>query len=305
MEVWCWRRLSSTRPRPIQASTAVAIGTAKGDLDAAIAVAARARRTRTSSVATARDSVSLAQAAVDELAEDPDVTVEFTALGQALAARDRAQAAFDDLQASTGPTIPQGEVVFAPNLPARVRQAVTSLGPISASGGVEGASVAVGDELVTLSAGDLVVSMTVRASERDLVRVGMGVELLDEQSNIAYPATIASIADTQTSGSDGQPGFAMVIAPDAALPDDASGLNVRVTITAASTETATLVVPIAAVSSAADGSTNVSILPVGAPTDADPVIVAIMAGISADGFVSIEPVSPGTLVEGDRVVVGR
>jgi len=290
-------------------STPAAVDAAQGDLDAAIAAAAEARRTRTSTVAAALDSVTLAQAAVDELAKDPDVSAEFTALGQALAARDRAQATFDALQNSTGAIIPQGEVVFAPSLPARVQQAVTTLGPIGADtqpGAVDGGqTAAAGAELATLAAGDLVVSMTLRAGDRGLVRVGMGVELLDEQSNTNYPATITSIADAQTTGNDGQAGFAMVITPDAPLPDDLSGINMRVTITAASTETPTLVVPVAAVSSAADGSTNVSILPAGAASDADPVIVPVIAGISADGFVSIEPAVAGGLAEGDRVVVGR
>lgn len=289
-------------------ATPADVDAAYGELVAADAAAGDARRNHTSSVAAARDSVTLAQSAVDELNKDPDVTVEFSALGQATEARDRAQTSFDTLQASTGATIPQGEVVFAPSLPARVQQAVTTLGPIGGDtqpGQFDGAQPAGGAELATLAAGDLVVSMTLRASDPGLVRVGMAVELLDEQSNITSPATITAIADTQTTGNDGQPGFPMLITPDAALPADASGLNVRVTITAASTETPTLVVPVAAVSSAADGSTNVSILPAGAAADADPVIVSITAGISADGFVSIEPVTAGSLVEGDRVVVGR
>ncbi len=290
------------------AATAADVDAADGALVAANVAAADARRNRTSSVAAARDSVTLARSAVDQLNKDPDVTVEFSALGQAIGARDRAQGSFDTLQASTGATIPQGEVVFAPSLPARVQQAVTTLGPIGGDtqpGQVDGAQPTGGGELATLAAGDLVVSMTLRASDRGLVRVGMAVELLDEQSNITTPATITAIADTQSTGNDGQPGFPMVITPDTALAADASGLNVRVTITAASTETPTLVVPVAAVSSAADGSTNVSILPAGAAADADPVIVPVIAGISADGFVSIEPVTAGSLAEGDRVVVGR
>lgn len=289
-------------------ATPADVDAAQGELDAANAAAAEARRNRTSAIAAARDSVTLAQSAWDELNKDPDVRVEFTALGQALAARDRAQAALDGLEATTGATIPQGEVVFAPSLPARVQQAVTTLGPVGGDtqpGGLDGATTTGGGDLATLAAGDLVVAMTLRAGDRGLVRVGMAVELLDEQSNVTYPATITSIADTQTTGNDGQPGFDALITPDTPLPDDSFGLNVRVTITAASTETATLVVPVAAVSSAADGSTNVSILPLGATADVEPSIVAVVAGISADGFVSIEPVTPGALSEGDRVVVGR
>ncbi len=281
---------------------------AQADLDATNAAAGDARRNRTSTVAGARDAVTLAQSAVDALNKDPDVTVESKALAGALAARVRAQQALDDLQASTGAIVPKGEVVFAPSLPARVQQAVTSLGPLGASpqpGGLDGSSAGDGNQLATLAAGDLVVSMTLPVSERGLVRVGMAVELLDEQSNITYPAKIVAIADTPATGSDGQLGLPIVITPDTPLPDDLSGINLRVTVTAASTETATLVVPVAAVSSAADGSTNVSILPNGGGTKADPVIVPVVAGISADGFVSIKPVTAGALVEGDRVVVGR
>ncbi len=281
---------------------------AQTDLDAANAAAGDARRSRTSTVAGARDAVTLAQSAVDALTAAPEVTVESTALAQALARRDHARQALDDLQASTGAIVPQGEVVFAPSLPARVQQAVTSLGPLSGSpqpSNLDGSSTGNGNQLATLAAGDLVVSMSLPVSERGLVKVGMAAGLLDEQSNITYPANITSIADTPATGSDGQLGVPIVITPDTALPDALSGINVRVTVTAASTETATLVVPVAAVSSAADGSTNMSILPRGASANADPVIVPVVAGISADGFVSIEPVTAGALVEGDRVVVGR
>jgi multidrug efflux pump subunit AcrA (membrane-fusion protein) len=79
-------------------------------------------------------------------------------------------------------------------------------------------------------------------------------------------------------------------------------VNLRVTITAAATDGEVLVVPLAAVSSAADGSTRVSIL---GSANGSPVEVAVTAGLSADGFVAIEPVEPGSLAAGDLVVVGR
>jgi hypothetical protein len=283
------------------------IAVAQHEFDTATAAAAEARRNRTSTVAGARDAVMLAQTAVDDLNRDPDVTLEFVALGQAMAAKDRALAAFETLQATTGATVAQGEVVFAPTLPARVQQSATSLGPIGASSQInpDGSAPSGAGDLATLAAGDLVVSMTLRAGDRGLVRVGMGVELLDEQSNVTYPATISTIADTQATGSDGQQGYSMVVAPDESLPNELAGVNIRVTITAASTDIPTLVVPLAAVSSAADGSTNVSVLPAGSAPGAEPVIVTIVAGLSADGFVSIEPVTAGALVEGDKVIVGR
>lgn len=287
-------------------ATASDIAAAEGDVDIAFAAVGDAQRSGDSAVAAANDAVVLARAARQALDEPPDVTAEYVALGQALGARDQAQVRLDELQGSVGPTVAQGEIVFAPNLPARVQQIVTSLGPVGADGASDqpGATTASND-LATLAAGDLVVAMTLRSSDRELVRVGMAVELLDEQTNTPHPATITAIADTQTTGTDGQPGFATVITPTEPLPDGLSGANLRVTITAASTEIATLVVPIAAVSSAADGSTNVSIIPAGSSPSAAPTVVPIKAGLSADGFVSIEPVTAGALNEGDKVVVGR
>jgi hypothetical protein len=287
-------------------ATASDVAAAEGDVDTALAAVGDAQRSGDSAVASANDAMVLERAARQVLDEPPDVTAEYMALGQALGARDKAQARLDELQASVGPTVAQGEIVFAPNLPARVQQIVTTLGPVGADRASDQPGVtAASNDLATLAAGDLVVGATLRSSDRELVRVGMAVELLDEQTNTAYPATISSIADTQSTDADAQPGFVTVITPTEPLPDSLSGANLRVTITAASTEIATLVAPLAAVSSAADGSTNVSIIPEGSSPSAAPTVVPIKAGLSADGFVSIEPVRARALNEGDKVVVGR
>ena len=254
-----------------------------------------ARRSGASSVANAADAVKLAEASLAE-ATNPDTTAEYIALGQALAARDTATAALETLQATTGPTVAQGEIVFMPALPARVRTTVTALGSIdttneSTSGGI-----------VELSGGALLVSMTLRADEVALIRVGMPVELLDEQTSITYPATITNIADNATTGPDGTSGHQATITPDTSLPAELTGTNLRVTIDAASSDTETLVVPITAISSAADGTTTVAVLAGGSR---EPIPVQVTTGISADGFVAIEPADPADLHDGDKVVVGR
>lgn len=205
-------------------------------------------------------------------------------------------------RAITGPTVARGEIVFVPSLPARVRSAVTVLGPVGASGSDPTQSAGSSSQLVELSAGDLIVTMRLRADERALVRAGTAVELLDEQTNVTYAATLSTVAETPTMGSDGQLGYRAEIVADEPLPAELAGVNLRVTIRAASTDTPTLVVPITAISSAADGTTSVSVL---APGATDPVLVGVNAGLSADGFVAIEPVEPNGLTAGDRVVVGR
>lgn len=281
------------------------IDTAAADVDTAQRALDEARRNGDSAISAAGDAVTLAQSALDELTADPDVALEYTALGQAITVRDRAHATLDALRSSTGPTVPLGEIVFAPSLPARVQAAVTVLGPVgtgsneAASPGTEGTG---GGDLATLAAGELVVSMTLRADQVALARVGMAVELFDERTSVTYPATITEIADTATTGTDAQSGHAVTITSDSPLPDGLSGVNLRVTITAASTETETLVVPLAAVSSGADGSTNVSLL---TPNADEPTVVAVVTGLSADGFVAIEPVIAGTVDAGDLVVTGR
>jgi hypothetical protein len=49
----------------------------------------------------------------------------------------------------------------------------------------------------------------------------------------------------------------------------------------------------------------VSVLPSDAGPGAEPVAVAVTTGLSADGFVAVEPVNPDSLAAGDQVVVGR
>ena len=158
------------------------------------------------------------------------------------------------------------------------------------------------DSLVTIASGELLVESLMRPADMDLLRVGMPVELLDESTKNAYPATIASIAGDAAVGTDGEVGHLTVIEPVTPLSDAATGSNLRVTITTATTAGNSLIVPLAAISSSPDGTTRVSLLP--AP-DETPIEVDVVAGISADGFVAIEATDPGALVEGDLVVVGR
>jgi peptidoglycan hydrolase-like protein with peptidoglycan-binding domain len=281
-----------------------------GELDQARLAASQAqaqldqiiRRTQ-DAVDAAKEALWTAALALNEATAGGDTTSAQAQLDTAVEARARAQAAVDAREAASGATVAQGEIVFVPTLPARVQQAATTLGALD-SDATDGTG-STSDSLVKLAAGDLVVTMSLRPDQIGLVRVGMDAELLDEQTNTTYPAAISEIADTAVTGVDGQTGHPIVLTTVEALPDTLSGANLRVTITAASTETATLVVPLAAVSSTANGSTEVSILPARAAADAEPVAVAVTTGLSADGFVAVEPADADALSVDDVVVVGR
>jgi multidrug efflux pump subunit AcrA (membrane-fusion protein) len=287
-------------------------GASAADRDAAAAalvaaqnVLAAAKRTGDDAIAAANDQVRVATAQLNEATRTTEVTAARATLTAAEQARDRAAEQFLQAVTASGPTVPLGEVVFVPTMPARVLSGVTALGaPDSGGGGFDGGagSGGGGSELVRLAAGDLVVGTSVRTSDEGFVRIGMPVELLDETTDTTYPATLTSIADSATVDQTGQLGRAAIITPDTPLPSSLAGVNLRVTITAAASDGEVLVVPLAAVSSTADGTTRVSVLPAGA---VDPVDVEVRAGISADGFVAIEPVRPDTIRPGDRVVVGR
>jgi peptidoglycan hydrolase-like protein with peptidoglycan-binding domain len=255
-------------------------------------------------IAAASDALTVARTQLSEANAGTAVAAARTARDEAVAVRDAAATVLWEASVASGPSVPLGEVVFVPSMPARVRSTVSVLGPVgSGGGGSEAGGVSSsGGGLVALEAGGLVVTTSVRSGDEGLVRVGMPVELLDETTNTTYAATVGSIAADATVDATGVLGRASVIVPDDELPVSLTGVNLRVTVTAAASEGPVLVVPLAAVSAGADGATRVSVLGPGA---VDPVEVPVTAGLSADGFVAVEPVTPGGLVEGDLVVVGR
>lgn len=277
--------------------------TAPGELDAANLAIAQAgarlddtRRATADAVTTAEETLYVATIAYNEtVAADTDAHAQAD-LDAATTQRDQATANLAAVQAANGPTVAQGEIVFMPTMPARVIAATTTLGPISAV-----PTTTAGRGLVELAGGGLIVTTSIRPGDIGLVRAGMDAEILDETTAITYPATITSIAPDAANGADGQLGYPTVITPLDPLPDTLTGANVRVTITTAATETPELVVPLAAVSSAADGATRVSVVsdPNGVTVD-----VEVDAGLSADGFVAVTPINPDALHEGDLVVVG-
>ena len=307
---------STSTDQPLTSvATQADIDQAKVALTQAQAAYDDAVRVDQSAIASAADQVKVAKLTLSEAQAPPDLSGATTARDNAKQAHDAAVAAYAAVLAGSGPTVAQGEVVFAPSLPARVQSAVTSLGALDAGGAGEAASgggraVASGggaaapsaSGLVTLAAGRLVVATTLHPGDVGLVRTGMGVELLDETTSTAYQASVSAISARLTAGSDGQLGYAAVVAADPALPASLAGANVRVTITAAATSGEVLVVPLAAVSSSSGGQTRVSLLRSGS---SEPVDVAVTAGLSADGFVAVDPVAGASLAPGDEVVVGR
>lgn len=248
-------------------------------------------------VASADSALVSANDALADVIAAPDVSAERLAVDQAATAVERATEHLADLEAVSGAVVPYGEVVFVPELPARIDEVSAIVGQSAGgSGDPPGGSAS----LATVASPTLRATVSIPQASRDLVREGTEVDMLDELTGETVAGAVSSIGEhIETSATSGQPGYPAVIEAD--LPEEWSGRNVRVTFTAASTDHEVLVVPSAAVSSAADGATRVQVERI----DGTVATVAVIAGLLADGFVEVAPVDDGALGEGERVVIGE
>ncbi|SEN73294.1 peptidoglycan-binding protein [Nonomuraea pusilla] len=186
-----------------------------------------------------------------------------------------------------GTSIPPGEVVFLPKLPARVEK-------VSVKPGQQ-----VEKEIATVTGSAFAVTGSVEATESDLLRVGMAASI-ELDSGKTYKATLTAVGDqARTPGAEAPPNGAQpVLLTPASMKGLKAGTAVTARVTVGATEEPVLVVPVAAVVTAADGRARVQ---VEYATDRTRE-VEVRTGLTADGNVEVTGVT-GALKEGDRVVV--
>uniref|UniRef100_A0AAU2JQH9 Peptidoglycan-binding protein n=1 Tax=Streptomyces sp. NBC_00049 TaxID=2903617 RepID=A0AAU2JQH9_9ACTN len=204
-----------------------------------------------------------------------------------------------------GPKLPAAEVVFLQSFPARVDSVAAKVG-----GEATGTAM-------TLSAGKLLVQAYVPEYQKDLIRPGRAAEIYSEVTGTSAKGEVTLVSDKRSTagspadqakggagapaqGGQGATGWLVEITPSTPLKADLTGQDVRVTVTAASTDGKALVVPITAISSGADGRTTVTVLEAGGERRR----VEIRTGTAGDGFVAVIPVADGSLTGGDQVITG-
>jgi hypothetical protein len=138
-------------------------------------------------------------------------------------------------------------------------------------------------------------SLTLEAAP--LVKPGMPVAISEEALGVKAKGVVARVANTP--GTNGVDGFHIyfevrVTETSARL----EGFSVRLTIPVKSTRGAVTVVPISALSLAADGKSRVQVENKGALE-----YVVVEPGLSADGYVEVTPVGR-SFAPGQLVVVG-
>jgi peptidoglycan hydrolase-like protein with peptidoglycan-binding domain len=181
--------------------------------------------------------------------------------------------------------VPADELVFIPTLPVRV----------------EGSDVAVGDAArgpaIKVTNNQIAIDSSLPLDEAPLVKPGMSVLIDEPDLGIEATGVVERVASTP--GTDGVDGFHIyfeVLVDE--TPVALEGFSLRLTIPVESTGGKVTVVPVSALSLAADGTTRLQVEKDGALE-----VITVEPGLSADGFVAVTPVE-GTLTPGQLVVIG-
>ncbi|MGW7572274.1 peptidoglycan-binding protein [Streptomyces tendae] len=229
---------------------------------------------------------------------------------------DRANMALSSFTSGYGTKLPAGEVVFLPDLPARVDKAKVRLGDTPDG------------PVVTVTSSDVLVRAVVPGSDSQHVRKGMTVRI-DTADGGHVTGVVTEIAgsaakpgdgkkadgeggEARADGADGDsdaegagsgdpstPVPVLVSVPRPGALRDQSGSAVTVTIGVSSSKGPVLVVPVAAVHTTSDGEAHVRV-----ERGGKVVGVPVEAGLSAAGQVEVTP-RRGALRAGDQVVVGQ
>jgi HlyD family secretion protein len=252
---------------------------------------------QSTALAAADDAVRAAEDAVDvmrrRIAAGEKATVAEKPLAQQLTdlktTLSRSRDARSRLIATTGTMMPLSEFVFVPTFPARVAELTARVGDV------------VKAPLLKISTGELLVRVQAEPDVAEGLRAGMPAELDAEALGGSAKATVTSVGQVTTPAGEGQqsPYRPVVLTPVKKLPEQWAGQEVRVTITAARTESPVLVVPVSAVSAGADGRSTVSVVGDNDTTRR----VEVEVGLAGDGYLEVRPIG-GEVSEGDRVAVG-
>ena len=232
------------------------------------------------------DRVAAAEQSLADLLEPPDsadAELQVESARQELADAEHDLA---DLAAATGVWLPAGELIVLGRLPVRVDLLTAERGTV-----VSGA-------FMTVTGSELAVRGSV--SERDVDRVSEGSEArIDDRSLEAPIVGTVRLVDRRAGSRGVAPDrhYMEIVAEN--VPEHLVGTNVKIVIPVGGTDGAVLVVPAAALSATADGSTRVEV----EQPDGTTRFVTVEPGLSTGGRVEVTPVG-GELREGDRVVVG-
>jgi peptidoglycan hydrolase-like protein with peptidoglycan-binding domain len=284
------------------ASARLAVEAVRADADSASQAAAAdvAEKTRLRDWATEEDQVQanadleLARAAARATRLAGEVAVQAAVDAQRAAERqatlasqsaDRVAADLDSARGKTGVQVPADEIVFIPAVPVRVEQINAVVGDASSG------------PVMTVTNYQLAIDSSLALDEAPLVKPGMPVTIDESDLGIKATGVVGTVADTPgTFGVDGFHIYLEVLVDE--TPAALEGFSLRLTIPVKSTGGMVTVVPVSALSLAADGTSRVQV-----DRNGSLEFIAVEPGLSADGLVEVTPVD-GALAPGQLVVIG-
>ncbi|MEV0584150.1 peptidoglycan-binding domain-containing protein [Nonomuraea sp. NPDC050310] len=276
----------SAGPSPDTRLLELRVANAEADLAAARSAlervreeAATARATRlaelSKNVRVAREAVVTAEQALKQALQLSPAKLKVANAQSDLAA---ARALLAEFSRTYGTTVPAGEIVFLPKLPARLHKPTVKAGEV------------VDRSVATVTASTFVVAGSVDVAEAERLKTGLKASI-ETEAGTTIPGTVTSFG-----GRDKQGATPVMITPASMKGlKKLAGAPVTVRVTIGATGQEVLVVPAAAVVTAADGKARVLVEI--APDQTREV--EIRTGLSADGAVEVT----GDLEPGDKVVI--
>ncbi|MEV0381609.1 peptidoglycan-binding protein [Nonomuraea sp. NPDC050643] len=226
-------------------------------------------------VRVAREAVVTAEQTLRQARQLSPVELKVANARSDLAA---ARALLAEFSRTYGTTVPPGEVVFLPKLPARLHKAAVKAGE------------PVDESIATVTSSAIVVSGSVDVAESERVRTGLDASI-ETEAGRTLAGTVTSLGGRVTQGA-----VPVTISPASMRGlRKLAGTPVTVRVTIGATGGDVLAVPAAAVVTAADGKARVQVEIAPDRTKE----VEVRTGLSADGAVEVT----GDLRPGDQVVI--
>jgi hypothetical protein len=187
--------------------------------------------------------------------------------------------------------VPRGEVLFVPTLPEQLVGLDVKLGGTVPSSGTVG----------QLGSGAIVIEAGAEPGTQTNIQSGQTANIYSNISNDSVTATVTSVASQPTTNaSSGASTYAITLKPTSpANARQLVGQNVQVTIKTATSRTKTWIVPVAAITTTANGDSFITVM----GNSRREVTIRVSPGLVAGGQESVVPMD-GHLREGDVVVVG-
>lgn len=253
----------------------------------------------TSAVVQATSKLDAANAALAAAKASPTeaatVPADQTAANSAQAALQQAETALGAGRNTMGVMVPRGEVAFVPSLPETVVSSQVALGTQAPTKGA----------VMDIGSGVLALQAQVGAGDLSSVHVGQRATATSDITEKSFPATVASVATTPSTPNksisgpaSNVPTYAVDLTPAGLVPPQLLGQNVAVVIQVGSTKAPAWIVPAAAVTTTAAGTSFVTVAQGHRSRQ-----VEVDPGLVSGGREAVTP-TQGHLRAGESVVIG-